>query len=144
MKATPSAAIPMKLQRSTIRLRGNISAASERMTEVVLDRELHADIVGGEAIASVLATPVLHLRSEHHVLDRIEQHVDQRVVATLERIRGLAVRIVDVDHRIADGARQRIAPIDVEKRTDAEQWQRLTDDGPHGIGEVVANANIGR
>src|SRR5436189_5696241 len=89
---------------STARIIRFISLSSELVRAVVLERELHLQPIALEPVREVLAAAPLEFAAHHHVLGRVIQKVSECVMAHPEGVRRLAVGIVVVLHRVADGA----------------------------------------
>lgn len=142
----------MEFAEGRLLLRGRNGAGKSKALEMLLPFLLDGDVrrldtTGtnrtSESITEVLAARPLDLRAEHHVLDRIEQHVRQRIVTALERVVWLAVAVVDIHVRVTDRARHFLAPVDVEERHQTKHWQHFTDDGSHGVTKVVPDTDVG-
>src|SRR6185436_19245324 len=84
--AGPPPGAPALRRPSSIRS----SLPSQGQLEVVLGRELDAEVVGREAVAEVLPLAPLDLRSEEDARGRVIQEIGQRVLALLERVVRLA------------------------------------------------------
>src|SRR5262245_7625724 len=94
---------------------------------VVLERELNAEIVRREPVGVVLALAPLHLGAPHHARRGIEEDVREGVLPDVERVRRLAVAVVDVDPGVADAARRFLVPLVLEEQDGPDDRQCLAD-----------------
>ena len=102
------------------------SAQIERGT--CIEPRLDPEVVHRESVGEVLPPAPLELQARHHVLDRVPEEVRAGVLAAFEGVGQLPVAVVDVEARIADRGRERVAPVEVVVGDHAEDGKRLARD----------------
>src|SRR5688572_28926516 len=137
--ATPSSQARAESERCTF----VITLPSELVREVVFERELQLQPVAVEVVQEVLASSPLELRANHDVRDRVVEQVAEHVLARLERVWRLTIRVVDIHPRVTERAAELLAPRVIEEDHAARDGQRLADEGRHGA-RVAFGTDIGR
>lgn len=111
----------------------NLFSGKEALREVVFERKLdfHGVVVVEVRVITrvvfiefVFIFPRAELKfdARHHVLGGVVQQVHKSIVAHLESIVRLTIGIIHVEHRIADGSAEFIAPVVVYESGETQHW----------------------
>ena len=92
-----------------------LSLDAKCFSPVVSDRKLQAIVVGVESVSEVDAPSELEFRSDHDLLDRVEQQIADGVVTLMESRWKIPVGILYVHHRIADRSGEPRTPVVIEE-----------------------------
>ena len=86
----------------------------------------------------------LNFPADHEVLDRSPQQVRQRVLALVERVRRLTVRVFDIDVRVTDAAGEFGVPVVIQEGDDAGERKSLALDRRRCVSRVLLDADVHR
>src|SRR6267142_4817932 len=92
----------------------------ELLREVVFERELQMKVVRLEAIQEILSFAVDQFAADHDVVDGEKQDVARGIMAAMESVRFLPIRVLDVQDRVSDRAGEALIPgmIEIGHRTE--------------------------
>jgi hypothetical protein len=106
----------------------------DRFIEVVFERELDAQVIRAFhqfiiwaqlSVSLVFAFRPLQLTTQGDLFIRVIQQVRQRLLSFMERYSSLALAVVDINHRVTDGAGVFVTPGDIVESDKTGDRQRF-------------------
>src|SRR5215211_7083539 len=94
------------------------------------------NVLRGEAIKEVLSSAPDHLGAEHDFVDGIKQDIGRSIMTPMEGVRQLALRVRNVQHRVANRAGPTLTPGVIEIGHYTQQRQSHALDRLARIGRI--------